>query len=152
MYSSNTLIINNHHSHATNKTHVKFPPKARNENQRLLNWARSLKRPPCSLKRTSSRSYNKSSLVVRFRFTYYDNVSVVYLSENLIQHKCTKHIEMEIHFVCDKVAKGQVRVFHVSSRYQISDIFTKGLPLQLFDDFRDSLNIREPPVSSTGVY
>jgi hypothetical protein len=24
--------------------------------------------------------------------------------------------------------------------------------LQLFDDFRDSLNIRQPPVSTTGVY
>ena len=46
---------------------------------------------------------------------------------------------MDIHFVHDKVAKVQVRVF--PSRYQIADIFTKGLPLQLFDDFRDSLNI-----------
>jgi hypothetical protein len=24
--------------------------------------------------------------------------------------------------------------------------------LQLFEDFRDSLNIRQPPVSTTGVY
>jgi hypothetical protein len=55
-------------------------------------------------------------------------------------------------FVREKVAKGQVRVLHVPSRYQIADIFTKGLPLQLFEDFRDSLNIRQPPVSTTGAY
>jgi hypothetical protein len=36
--------------------------------------------------------------------------------------------------------------------FQIADIFTKELPLQLFDDFRDSLNIRSPTVSTTKVY
>jgi hypothetical protein len=83
---------------------------------------------------------------------YCDNVSAVYLSGNPVQHQRTKHIEMDIHFVREKVARGQVRVLHVPSRYQIVDIFTKGLPLQLFDDFRNSLNIRPPPVSTTGVY
>nr|GFA63876.1 ribonuclease H-like domain-containing protein [Tanacetum cinerariifolium] len=39
----------------------------------------------------------------------------------------TKHIEIDIHFVRDLVATGQVRVLHVPSRYQFADIFTKGL-------------------------
>jgi hypothetical protein len=58
---------------------------------------------------------------------------------------------MDIFFVREKVARGQVRVLHVPSRYQIADIFTKGLPLVLFQDFRDSLSIREPPASTAGV-
>jgi hypothetical protein len=58
---------------------------------------------------------------------------------------------MDIHFVREKVARGQARVLHVPSRYQIADIFTKGLPLVLFQDFRDSLSIREPPASTAGV-
>jgi len=33
---------------------------------------------------------------------------------------------MDIHFVREKVARGQVRVLHVPSKYQIADIFTKG--------------------------
>ncbi|KAK9070166.1 hypothetical protein SSX86_010566 [Deinandra increscens subsp. villosa] len=78
---------------------------------------------------------------------YCDNVSAVYLSTNPIQHQRTKHIEIDIHFVREKVARGQVRVLHVPSRYQIADIFTKGLPRILFDDFRSSLNIRDPPTS-----
>nr|GFB10196.1 ribonuclease H-like domain-containing protein [Tanacetum cinerariifolium] len=58
---------------------------------------------------------------------YCDNVSVVYLSSNPVQHQRTKHIEIDIHFVWDLVATGQVRILHVPSRFQ-SDIFTKGLP------------------------
>ncbi|XP_065882218.1 uncharacterized mitochondrial protein AtMg00810-like [Euphorbia lathyris] len=87
----------------------------------------------------------KSTLV------YCDNVSAVYLSENPVQHQRTKHVEMDIHFVREKVAKGEVRVLHVPSRHQLADIFTKGLPSVLFDDFRASLNVRPPPVSTTGV-
>ena len=90
--------------------------------------------------------------VTQATLVYCDNISAVYLSGNPVQHQRTKHIEMDIHFVREKVARGQVRVLHVPSRYQIADIFTKGLPLHLFDDFRDSLNVREPPVSTTRVY
>ncbi|PNX57212.1 hypothetical protein L195_g050287, partial [Trifolium pratense] len=68
---------------------------------------------------------------------YCDNVSAIYLSSNPVQHQRTKHIEMDIHFVREKVSRGQVRVLHVPSRHQIADIFTKGLPLILFQDFRD---------------
>ncbi|KAJ9536884.1 hypothetical protein OSB04_029617 [Centaurea solstitialis] len=90
--------------------------------------------------------------ITKTTLVYCDNVSAVYLSGNPVQHQRTKHIEMDIHFVREKVARGQVRVLHVPSRYQIADIFTKGLPLQLFDDFRDSLNVRQPPVLTKGVY
>ncbi|KEH16898.1 hypothetical protein MTR_0072s0060 [Medicago truncatula] len=34
--------------------------------------------------------------------------------------------------------------------YQIADIFTKGLPLILFEDFRDILRLRQPLASTTG--
>ncbi|GKE39677.1 ribonuclease H-like domain-containing protein [Tanacetum coccineum] len=49
---------------------------------------------------------------------YCDNVSVVYMSANPVQHQRTKHIEIDIHFVHDKVAAGHVRVLHVPSRFQ----------------------------------
>lgn len=82
---------------------------------------------------------------------YTDNISTIYLAGNPVQHQQTKHIEMDIHFVREKVARGQVRVLHVPSRHQIADIFTKGLPLVLFKVFRDSLSVRVPPVSTAGV-
>ncbi|GJZ92722.1 ribonuclease H-like domain-containing protein [Tanacetum coccineum] len=39
---------------------------------------------------------------------YCDNVSVVYLSANPVQHQRTKHIEIDIYFVRDMVAMGHV--------------------------------------------
>ncbi|GJU89514.1 ribonuclease H-like domain-containing protein [Tanacetum coccineum] len=39
---------------------------------------------------------------------YCDNVSAVYMSANPVQHQRTKHIEIDIHFVRDKVATGHV--------------------------------------------
>nr|GEU40997.1 ribonuclease H-like domain-containing protein [Tanacetum cinerariifolium] len=76
---------------------------------------------------------------------YCDNVSVVYLSCNTVQHQRTKHIEIDIHFVRDLVVGGQVRVLHVPSRYQFANIFTNGLPSALFEEFRSSLSVQCPP-------
>ncbi|XP_071696767.1 uncharacterized mitochondrial protein AtMg00810-like [Rutidosis leptorrhynchoides] len=81
---------------------------------------------------------------------YCDNVSSVYLSTNPVQHQRTKHIEIDIHFVRDLVAQGQVRVLHVPSRYQFADIFTKGLPFALFDEFRSSLSVQPTPAPTAG--
>ncbi|GKD88630.1 ribonuclease H-like domain-containing protein [Tanacetum coccineum] len=83
---------------------------------------------------------------------YCDNVSVVYLTANPVQHQRTKHIEIDIHFVRDMVARGQVRVLHVPSRYQYANIFTKGLPSALFEEFRTSLSVRSSPVLIAGEY
>ncbi|GJX76999.1 ribonuclease H-like domain-containing protein [Tanacetum coccineum] len=66
---------------------------------------------------------------------YCDNVSAVYMFVNHVQHQRTKHIEIDIHFVQDMVTAGQVRVLHVPSRFQYADIFTKGLPSALFEEF-----------------
>lgn len=63
---------------------------------------------------------------------YCDNISAVYLSSNPVQHQRTKHIEIDINFVREKVQLGQVCVLHVPSELQYADIFTKGLPTSLF--------------------
>ncbi|GKC84467.1 ribonuclease H-like domain-containing protein, partial [Tanacetum coccineum] len=67
------------------------------------------------------------------------------------KHQCTKHIEIDIHFVRDLVAVGQVPALHVSSRYQFADIFTKGLPSALLEEFCTSLSVWCPPAPTAGV-
>jgi hypothetical protein len=79
--------------------------------------------------------------LVRSTLVYYDNVSAVYLSTNPVQHQRTKHVEIDLHFVCDCVAIGDVRVLHVPTTSQFADIFTKDLPFSTFSEFRSSLNV-----------
>nr|GEW88859.1 ribonuclease H-like domain-containing protein [Tanacetum cinerariifolium] len=61
-------------------------------------------------------------------------------------------LQIDIHFVRDKVAAGHVRVLYVSSRFQYADIFTKGLPYPLFTDFRSSLSVRKSSAPTAGAY
>nr|GEU46551.1 ribonuclease H-like domain-containing protein [Tanacetum cinerariifolium] len=70
---------------------------------------------------------------------YCDNVSATYLSANPVQHQRTKHIEIDIHFF-------------VTWLLLYADIFTKGLPSALFEDFRSSLSVRLPPAPTGGEY
>jgi hypothetical protein len=52
-------------------------------------------------------------VVPRATVVYCDNISSVYMAANPVHHRRTKHIELDLHFVCEKVALGQLRVLHV---------------------------------------
>jgi hypothetical protein len=77
----------------------------------------------------------------RATLIFCDNVSAVYLSTNPVQHQRTKHMKIDLHFVNERVAAGDVPVLSVPTTLQFADIFTKGLPSSVFLDFRFSLNI-----------
>jgi len=78
----------------------------------------------------------------RATLVYCDNISAVYMSSNPVQHQRTKHIEIDLHFVRERVTLGHVKVLHVPTSSQYADIFTKGLPSTVFVEFRSSLNVR----------
>jgi hypothetical protein len=81
------------------------------------------------------------SLLSQATLVYCDNISDVDLSTNPVQHQHTKHIEIDLHFVHERVAVRDVRVLHVLTTSQFIDIFTKGLPSSVFSEFWSSLNI-----------
>jgi hypothetical protein len=51
-------------------------------------------------------------------------------------------MEIDLHFVRERVTIGAVRVLRVPTTMQFADVFTKGLPSSGFSDFRSSLNVR----------
>ena len=61
-----------------------------------------------------------------------DNLSAIALSFNPVQHQRTKHIEIDVHFVRERVSTNQLAVQFVSSQEQFADILTKGLSSPLF--------------------
>jgi hypothetical protein len=52
-----------------------------------------------------------------------------------------KYVEIDLHFVREMIAIGQVRVLHVLTTSQFADMFTKSLHSSMFNEFRSSLNI-----------
>ncbi|GKD14362.1 retrovirus-related pol polyprotein from transposon RE1 [Tanacetum coccineum] len=58
---------------------------------------------------------------------YYDNASTIALASNPIQHARTKHIELDCHFIRDKIKEGSILPTFIPSRLQAADILIKGL-------------------------
>ena len=74
-----------------------------------------------------------------------DNLGATYLSANPIFHVRTKHVEVDYHFVRDRVAKKEIQIRFVPFRDQLADVFTKPLPAAYFTAFRFKLRVDPPP-------
>ncbi|CAN6572721.1 unnamed protein product [Malus baccata var. baccata] len=70
---------------------------------------------------------------------YCDNISAIALSSNPVFHSRVKHIEIDYHFVRERVIRGDLNVCHVSSKEQVADILTKGLAAPLFQSHCSNL-------------
>jgi hypothetical protein len=65
----------------------------------------------------------------------------VKLSENLMFHDRSKHIEIKYYFLDDKVHKGKVILQYISTDEQKVDILTKPLSKIKFAYLRDKLGL-----------
>jgi len=74
-----------------------------------------------------------------------DNLSAINMAENPVFHHRTKHIEIDVHFVREQVARGSLSLQHISGPAQIADIFTKPLCAAKFLPNRTKLFIGPIP-------
>ena len=58
---------------------------------------------------------------------YCDNKAAIIISHNPVQHDKTKHIEVDRHFINEKIEKWTICMTFIPTREQLTDIFTKGL-------------------------
>jgi hypothetical protein len=70
-----------------------------------------------------------------------DNIGATYLSANPVFHAQTKQIEVDYHFVWERVSQKRLLIKFISSKDQLADIFTKCLPLQQFEFYRHNITL-----------
>ena len=77
-----------------------------------------------------------------------DNISALYMTINPVFHAQTKYIEIDYHFVREKVALGTLITQFVPSINQNTDIFTKPLPKQAHQLLQAKLGMLAAPHTS----
>jgi histone deacetylase 1/2 len=70
-----------------------------------------------------------------------DNIGATYLSQNPVFHARTKHIEIDFHFVRERVVQKLLDIRFISSNDQVADGFTKPISTAKMKQFRFNLNL-----------
>lgn len=79
--------------------------------------------------------YNEPTVI------YCDNYSAINISKNPMFHSKTKHILINFHCLREKVSGKEIRQEYVSTKEQISYIFTKPLLAETFVYLRNKLGV-----------
>lgn len=57
------------------------------------------------------------------------------IAHNLVHHDRTKHMEIDRHFIKEKVEEGIINLSYVSTKFQEADLINKALPKLGFELF-----------------
>ncbi|GJU11610.1 hypothetical protein Tco_1134006 [Tanacetum coccineum] len=105
--------------------------KAKFLGEKLVSW--SSKKQDCTAVSTAEAEYNP---------IYGDSKSAIAISCNPVQHLRTKHIAVRLHFIKEYVEKGTIELYFVKTDYQLTDLFTKALPVDRFNYLVRHLGMR----------
>ena len=70
-----------------------------------------------------------------------DNIGATYLSANPVFHARTKHIEVDYHFVRERVAQKLLDIRFIPTNDQVREGFTKALSWRKLEEFKNNLNL-----------
>ena len=63
---------------------------------------------------------------------YCDNKATISIAHNSVQHDRTKHIEVDKHFIKEKIESEIICLPYIPTTQQVADILTKGLGTKQF--------------------
>ncbi|KAK3022402.1 hypothetical protein RJ639_047376 [Escallonia herrerae] len=70
-----------------------------------------------------------------------DNQASINIAKNLVHHDRTKHVEIDRHFIREKIEGGIIQMVYTPSSHQTADILTKALPKGNFDNLNSKLGM-----------
>ena len=62
-----------------------------------------------------------------------DNKAAIAITHNPVLHDRKKHVEVDKHFIKEKLEEGLICMPYIPTKEQVADILTKGLPKKRFD-------------------
>ena len=83
-----------------------------------------------------------------------DNIATISIIHNPIHHDRIKHVEIDRHFIKQKIDSEILKVEHIPTREQTADIFTQALFKPMFGKFVSKLgmyNLYNPARGEGGV-
>ena len=76
-----------------------------------------------------------------------DSTSAAAIAANPVYHSKTKHFEIDLHFLRDKVTKSELEINYIGNNDQIADVLTKPLLHHKFSCFRSKVKVIDKALS-----